>query len=138
MHGSFLIRGPPVAFLNWNFQIDWPLFKIRLFSWLIDWKWKYLSLNHKKKKKKLVLIRKIECWITLFVPALTMICIIYGKKKKKTDGEMVVTGDKTPFIMSLLKLYYILLSFIFCGISSISLSIMANMVVEKPAPPTYS
>jgi hypothetical protein len=67
-----------------------------------------------------------------------MICIIYGKKKKKTDGEMVVTGDKTPFIMSLLKLYYILLSFIFCGISSISLSIMANMVVEKPAPPTYS
>jgi hypothetical protein len=51
---------------------------------------------------------------------------------------MVVTGDITPFIMSLFKLYYILLSFIFCGISSISLSIMANMVVEKPAPPTYS
>lgn len=63
---------------------------------------------------------------------------LWKKKKKKTDGEMVVTGDKTPFIMSLLKLYYILLSFIFCGISSISLSIMANMVVEKPAPPTYS
>jgi len=62
----------------------------------------------------------------------------YLWKKKKTDGKMVVTGDKTPFIMSLLKLYYILLSFIFCGISSISLSIMANMVVEKPAPPTYS
>lgn len=42
--------------------------------------------------------------------------IYYLCKKKNTDGEMVVTGDITPFIMSLLKLYYILLSFIFCGI----------------------
>lgn len=98
-----------------------------------------MSLNHKKKKKKISTNKKNRVLDHPICPGFDYdMYYLWKKKKKKTDGEMVVTGDKTPFIMSLLKLYYILLSFIFCGISSISLSIMANMVVEKPAPPTYS
>jgi len=120
MHGSLLIRGRPVALLNWNFHIDWPLFEIRLFSWLTDWNWKYLSLNHKKNKKQLVLIRKIECLITLFVPALTMICIIYEKKKKNRwrDGRH---RWHNPFYYVFIKtLLYIAIFYILWNIKHIS------------------
>jgi hypothetical protein len=121
MHGSFLIRGPPVAFLNWNFQIDWPLFKIRLFSWLIDWKWKYLSLNHKKKKKKISTNKKNRVLDHPICPGFDYDMYYLWKKKKKNRWRDGRHRWQNPFYYVFIKtLLYIAIFYILWNIKHIS------------------